>query len=129
MPCATRRRGSSPHRFPRRRATAAAPDVPLFAQVVPHLINPRGVIQALLDGRIDVGPLDSYSHDLIRHTEPDVARDIRILTSTAPTAMPPFVCTDVRVSDDQLERLRSVFARVTQDVDDPQEPCIDRSNT
>ena len=66
--------------------STAVPGQPLFGEVVPRLGNPRGVIQALLDGRIDVGPLDSCSHDLIRHTEPDVAKNIRVLTSTTPMA-------------------------------------------
>ena len=70
------------------------------------------MIQALLDGRIDVGPLDSYSHDLIRDTEPTIARSIRVIATTSPTAMPPFVCTHTAVNDDQLERLRAAFLAV-----------------
>lgn len=85
---------------------------PLFAEVVPRLIHPRGVIGALLDGRIDVGPLDSYSHDLIRHSEPEIARSIRVLATTAPSAMPPFVCTRPDISDAALQRLREAFFAV-----------------
>ena len=88
---------------------------PLFGEVVPRLINPRGVIQALLDGRIDVGPLDSYSHDLIRHTEPAVAKSIRILTSTTPTAMPPFVSTHPNASEEEVQRLREAFLTVHEE--------------
>lgn len=91
----------------------------LYGEVVPRLINPRGVIGALLDGRIDLGPLDSYSHDLIRHTEPDIGRDIRVLDTTAPTAMPPFVCTHPAASEDELQRLRAAFLAVHE------EPSLD----
>lgn len=88
---------------------------PLYGEVVPRLVNPRGVIQALLDGRIDVGPLDSFSHDLIRHTEPDIARSIRVIATTAPTAMPPFVCTDASATDEELQRLRAAFLAVHEE--------------
>lgn len=88
------------------------PDRPLYAEVVPQLVNPRGVIQALIEGRIDVGPLDSYSHDLIRHTEPEVARRIRVIAQTTPTTMPPFVCTDAAAPEADLDRLRQAFLAV-----------------
>lgn len=94
------------------RAGRPDPTQPLYGEVVPRLVNPRGVIQALLDGRIDVGPLDSYSHDLIRHTEPDIAQRIRVIAQTTPTAMPPFVCTDASASEDDLQRLREAFLSV-----------------
>lgn len=94
------------------RAGHPDPTRPLYGEVVPRLVNPRGVIQALLDGRIDVGPLDSFSHDLIRHTEPDIAQRIRVIAQTTPTAMPPFVCTDATASEDDLRRLREAFLSV-----------------
>ena len=91
------------------------PGGPLFGEVVPRLIHPRGVIQALLDGRIDVGPLDGYSHDLIRHSEPEIARSIRVLATTTPTAMPPFVSTHPDASEADLQRLREAFLAVHEE--------------
>lgn len=88
---------------------------PLFGEVVPNLVSPRGVIQALMEGRIDVGPLDGYSHDLIRHSEPEVANNIRVLTTTSPTAMPPFVCTHPEATDADLQRLRDAFLAVHEE--------------
>ena len=99
----------------RREQSGGAPSAPLYAEVVPRLVNPRGVIQALLDGRIDVGPLDSYSHDLIRHTEPEIAKSIRVLTTTTPTAMPPFVSTHADASEADLQRLREAFLAVHEE--------------
>lgn len=96
-------------------ARQGAAGQPLFGEVVPRLVSPRGVIQALLDGRIDVGPLDSFSHDLIRHTEPAVARSIRVIDTTTPTAMPPFVCTDATVTEQDLQRLRDAFVAVHEE--------------
>ena len=37
------------------------------------LVTPRAVIDALLDDRIDVGPSNSYVHDLLRRHEPETA--------------------------------------------------------
>jgi ABC-type phosphate/phosphonate transport system substrate-binding protein len=96
-------------------AAHGTPGRPLYGEVVPRLVNPRGVIQALREGRIDVGPLDSFSHDLIRHTEPDIARSIRVIATTSPTAMPPFVCTDVSASEGDLQRLRAAFLAVHEE--------------
>lgn len=99
----------------RRETVGGAHTGPLFGEVVPRLVNPRGVIQALLDGRIDVGPLDSYSHDLIRHTEPDIAQKIRVLSTTTPTAMPPFVSTHSDASEEDLQHLRDAFLAVHEE--------------
>ncbi|MEO8134440.1 MAG: PhnD/SsuA/transferrin family substrate-binding protein [Betaproteobacteria bacterium] len=84
---------------------------PLFRAVVGNLLNARGVIDALADGRIDVGPLDSYSHDLLRHLEPDLAARIRVVASTGPTAIPAFVAT-APLTVDRLTRLREAFALI-----------------
>ena len=45
----------------------------LYGAAVGGLINARGVIDALAEGRIDIGPLDSYSHDLLKHYHPVLA--------------------------------------------------------
>ncbi|CAN5483514.1 hypothetical protein BH10PSE18_BH10PSE18_30230 [soil metagenome] len=65
----------------------------LYAQAVGDLIHARGVIQALVDGRIDVGPLDSYYHDLLRHNDPAFAAKVRTIAQTDPRPIPPFIAT------------------------------------
>lgn len=65
----------------------------LYRAAVGGLVNARKVIEALDAGRIDVGPLDSYYHDLIRHTEPDFAAKVRVVATTAPAPIPPLVST------------------------------------
>jgi len=84
---------------------------PLYRAVVGNLLNARGVIDALVDERIDVGPLDSYSFDLLRRFEPALAAQVRIVASTAPTAIPAFVATTV-LDPDALTRLRNTFVSV-----------------
>jgi ABC-type phosphate/phosphonate transport system substrate-binding protein len=83
----------------------------LYRAVVGDLLNARGVIAALAEGRIDVGPLDSYSYDLLAHLDPAVAGQVRIVSSTAPTAMPAFVAT-AALEDELLGRLRDAFVAV-----------------
>ena len=81
---------------------------PLYRDVTGGLLNARGVIDALVAGRIDVGPLDSYSHDLLAHLEPAYAAQVRTLASTEPTPIPAFVAT-AQLPDAPLERLRQAF--------------------
>jgi ABC-type phosphate/phosphonate transport system substrate-binding protein len=83
----------------------------LYRSVVGGLLNARGVIDALAAGKIDVGPLDSYSYDLLAHLEPGFANQVRIVASTEPTAIPSFVATG-HLDADLLARLRQAFADV-----------------
>ena len=58
------------------------------AQWIGPLITPRRVIEAVLRREIDVGPLDSYVHDLLRRHEPETAAKLRVVDSTAMTPIP-----------------------------------------
>ena len=49
----------------------------LFAESIGPLVTPWRVIEAVIDGAIDVGPLDSYVHDLLRHHDPATASKLR----------------------------------------------------
>jgi len=83
----------------------------LYREVSGGLLNARSVIDALVAGTIDVGPLDSYSHDLLRHLEPEYARQVRVIASTLPTPNPAFVST-ADLDDAALGRLRAAFLDV-----------------
>jgi len=63
----------------------------LFAATVGPLVTPRAVITAVLEGRADAGPLDSYCHELIRADEPELAAQLRVIATTPPTPIPPLV--------------------------------------
>jgi len=86
----------------------------LYREIVGGLMNPRGVIKALAEGRIDVGPLDSYCHDLIRAGDPAFAAQVRVLESTDPTPMPPIVAT-APLDATTVERLRTAFRSVADE--------------
>jgi ABC-type phosphate/phosphonate transport system substrate-binding protein len=83
----------------------------LYRNAVGDLIHARGVIEALAAGRIDVGPLDSYYHDLLRHDEPALAAQVRVVASTDAMPIPPLVAT-AALTADELQRLRRALADV-----------------
>ncbi len=64
---------------------------PLFSKVLGPLRTPRAVVEAVIAGDTDAGPLDSYAHALLRMTEPDLASRLRVVATTPPTAIPTFV--------------------------------------
>lgn len=86
----------------------AARGARLYRGAVGNLIHARGVIEALVEGRIDVGPLDSYYHDLLRRNEPELAQKVRIVDSTQATPIPPLVAT-AALTGDELARLRAAL--------------------
>jgi len=84
---------------------------PLYAMVVGELVNARGIIQALTERRIDVGPLDGYVFDLIRHNDPAFAANVRIIAMTDAAPMPPLIAT-AALDPDTVGRLRNAFLAV-----------------
>jgi ABC-type phosphate/phosphonate transport system substrate-binding protein len=82
-----------------------------YRKIVGHLLNPRGVVRALVAGEIDVGPLDGYVFDLIRAGDPAFAAQVRVIALSEPTPMPPLVAT-ATLPDDALARLRNAFLDV-----------------
>ena len=66
------------------------------------------MIDALAEGRIDVGPLDSYSHDLLKHYHPVLAARVRTIASTVMRPIPPLVAT-AKIGADALARLRDAL--------------------
>ena len=84
----------------------------LYRQAVGELINARGVIAALAEGRIDAGPLDSYYHDLLKAHDPDFAAQVRTLASTAALPIPPLVAT-AALPAETLQALRAALLAST----------------
>ncbi|NKC30848.1 phosphate/phosphite/phosphonate ABC transporter substrate-binding protein [Falsiroseomonas selenitidurans] len=82
---------------------------PLYAAVRGELVTARGILDAVLDGSIDIGPLDGYWHALIARYRPDLTAGIRVLDQTALAPMPAFVAAPGLPVEDQA-RLRAAFA-------------------
>jgi ABC-type phosphate/phosphonate transport system substrate-binding protein len=85
-----------------------------YRKIVGGRLNPRGIIQALVEGEIDVGPLDGYVFDLIRAGDPQLASQVRVIASTDPTPIPPLVAT-APLKQTQVEKLRSAFLRAHEE--------------
>jgi len=81
---------------------------PQYAQWVGPLVTPRRVIDAVIEGTIDVGPLDSYFHDLLRRHDPQMASRIRAVASTAMAPIPPLVASR-HVDADTVSQLRQAL--------------------
>ena len=80
----------------------------LYAEVVGNLGTVRRVFDAVLDGTIDVGPIDAYWHMLMRRHHPELAAGVRVIESTATAPMPAFVASSV-VSRPVVDQLISAF--------------------
>lgn len=80
----------------------------LYRQSIGPLVTPRRVIDALLAGDIDVGPLDSYALDLMLRHQPDLIRRIRTIASTDPAPIPPLVASP-GCPDDVVSALQSAL--------------------
>jgi ABC-type phosphate/phosphonate transport system substrate-binding protein len=78
----------------------------LYARSVGNLVNGCGVIDALARGDVDVGPLDSYYHDLLRQDDPAYAAQVRTIASTPWMPIPPLVST-ATLPLAQVNRLRA----------------------
>jgi ABC-type phosphate/phosphonate transport system substrate-binding protein len=96
------------HLLPLRLARGA----PLYREVIGPLVSPRAVVDALVAGRIDVGPLDSYAHDLMRASEPRLASRLRTVATTRPAPIPPFVATGP-LAPDAVQNLQAAFAQAS----------------
>lgn len=93
------------HLLPHRLARAA----PLYAEVRGDLVTARRVLDAVLDGTIDIGPLDAFWHALIARHRPALTAGIRVLDTTDLAPMPAFVAAPMLPAD-AVARLRAAFA-------------------
>jgi ABC-type phosphate/phosphonate transport system substrate-binding protein len=82
---------------------------PLYAEAKGDLVTARRVLDAVLDGSIDIGPLDAYWHALIARHRPDLTAGIRVLANTDLAPMPTFVAAPAMPSD-AVECLRQALS-------------------
>jgi ABC-type phosphate/phosphonate transport system substrate-binding protein len=83
----------------------------LYRKEVSGLLNARKVIEALDEGRIDLGPLDSYYYDLLKAGDPAFAAKVRIIDSTRAAPIPPLIAT-AKIAPRELQRLRAALLAV-----------------
>ena len=80
----------------------------LYGEMVGNLVTARNVLDSVREGRIDVGPLDSYWHLLIARHAPELTAGVRVLTSTEAAPMPAFVAA-AGAPAESIARLRAAF--------------------
>ncbi|TMQ28404.1 MAG: ABC transporter substrate-binding protein [Candidatus Rokuibacteriota bacterium] len=72
------------------------PDRPtLYAKVLGPLQRQLPVIDAVLDGRADVGPVDGYGLDLLRRHAAERARRVRVVATTLAAPSAPLVASPI----------------------------------
>ena len=81
----------------------------LYANVKGNLVTARAVLDAVIAGEIDTGPLDAYWHALLARHKPELVRDIRVVASTALAPIPAFVASPW-LGLPAINRLRTAFA-------------------
>jgi len=86
----------------------------LYGHVEGDLITARAVLEAVREGRIDVGPLDSYWHLLMARHAPEILTGIRVLASTDVAPIPAFVASPT-VPASIVEAVRQAFVAVSGD--------------
>jgi ABC-type phosphate/phosphonate transport system substrate-binding protein len=82
----------------------------LYRESVGPLFTPRRVIEAVLAGDIDVGPLDSFALDLMLRHDPDLKNQIRIVATTD-IAPIPFLVASEQCPDDVVVALQTALLR------------------
>ena len=80
----------------------------LYAEMTGTLVTARRILDAVREGRLDVGPLDAYWHLLIARHAPGLTRGIRTLASTETAPMPAFVAA-AGAPAELVRRLRAAF--------------------
>jgi len=99
----------APRRFFAERAQMAGGR--MFRATVGPLITPRRVVEAVVAGEADAGPLDAWWHALLRRHEPDVAARLRTVATTAPAPI-PLVVGAAGMPEPQKRRVISALERM-----------------
>jgi len=85
----------------------------LYGEMVPNLVTARAILDAVREGRIDVGPLDAYWHLLIAQHNPVLTAGVRVLDVTDVATVPAFV-TAATTPAPTIDALRNAFANASQ---------------
>jgi len=83
---------------------SAAHRFPLYREVIAPQVTPVGAVSAIVEGRAEVAPIDSYAYCLLQKYRPDLTSQLRIVARTGRTPIPPLVA-----SQSGWERLQAAF--------------------
>ena len=97
------------HHLLRYRAPGSAKKI--FGDVARDLVTARRVLDAVIDGTIDAGPLDAYWHLLVGAHLPGLAARVRVVETSDVAPMPALVASP-HMPAEAVVRLRQGFAQV-----------------
>ena len=86
----------------------------LYAETVGPLVSQRRVLDAVIDGRADVAPIDSYLLDLWRRHLPEVTAAVRVVATTEAAPIPPLVAS-VGVDESTCGRVTTTLLDLHRD--------------
>ncbi len=86
----------------------------LYSDIVGPLVSPRLVLDAVIDGRADVGPVDGYLFDLWRRHLPEVTDAVRVIATTEAAPIPPLVASPT-IDEDTCGRLTEALLHAHRD--------------
>lgn len=72
----------------------AARGGPLFAETVGPVITPRGAIEAVLEDRADIAPVDGFYFLLLQKHDPGLAARVRVVARTQTAPIPLLVASN-----------------------------------
>jgi ABC-type phosphate/phosphonate transport system substrate-binding protein len=81
----------------------------LYRQVKGNLVTARRILDGVLDGSLDVGPLDAYWHRLIALHKPELTAGVRVIGATELAPSPAFVASPALPAD-AVSALKASFA-------------------
>lgn len=82
----------------------------LYAAIAGDLVTARRVLDLVVSGDVDIGPLDAYWHLLLRRERPELFEKLRLIASTACAPMPALVA-GPQVNADMILRLKEAFSQ------------------
>jgi ABC-type phosphate/phosphonate transport system substrate-binding protein len=83
-------------------------------ETIGPLLNPRGVVEAIRSGTIDVGAIDAYAYQLLELHEPDMIAPLRVIATTKPAPFPLLVAYRQQ-SPEIVAALRAALLKAHQD--------------
>ena len=86
----------------------------LYADTVGPLVSQRRVLDAVIDGRGDVAPLDSYLLDLWKRHIPEVTAAVRVIATAAAAPIPPLVASPA-IDESTCKRLTGALLDAHRD--------------
>jgi ABC-type phosphate/phosphonate transport system substrate-binding protein len=68
-----------------------AGSMPLYREIIEPRFTPMGALTAVIEGKAEVAPLDSYAFALLSSHAPELTTQVRTILRTEPTAVPLLV--------------------------------------